>query len=36
LPTDLRDPKLVRESFTALDELTRMLQLGSLYDFQRA
>jgi succinylarginine dihydrolase len=35
LPTDLRDPKLARESFTALDELTRILQLGSIYDFQR-
>ena len=35
LPGDLRDPKLARESFTALDELTRILQLGSIYDFQR-
>jgi succinylarginine dihydrolase len=36
LPGDLRDPKLARESFTALDELTRILQLGSIYDFQKA
>jgi succinylarginine dihydrolase len=36
LPSDLRDPKLARESFTALDELTRILQLGSIYDFQKA
>jgi len=35
LPGDLRDPKLARESFTALDELTRILRLGSIYDFQR-
>jgi succinylarginine dihydrolase len=34
LPGDLRDPKLARESFTALDELTKILQLGSIYDFQ--
>jgi succinylarginine dihydrolase len=32
---DLRDPALMRESFTALDELTDILKLGSLYDFQR-
>ncbi|MET0591422.1 MAG: N-succinylarginine dihydrolase, partial [Polyangiaceae bacterium] len=36
LPGDLRDPKLARESFTALDELTGILQLGSIYDFQKA
>ncbi|HMI89522.1 MAG TPA: N-succinylarginine dihydrolase [Polyangiaceae bacterium] len=35
LPGDLRDPKLARESFTALDELTGILQLGSVYDFQK-
>jgi len=34
-PSDLRDPKLARESFAALDELTRILELGSVYDFQR-
>lgn len=35
LPSDLQDPKLVREAMTALDELTRILELGSVYDFQR-
>lgn len=35
LPDDLHDPTLVRESFTALDELTQLLELGSIYDFQR-
>ncbi len=34
-PSDLRDPALVAESRTALDELTQMLDLGPLYDFQR-
>jgi succinylarginine dihydrolase len=34
-PNDLRDPILAEESFTALDELTQILDLGSLYDFQR-
>jgi succinylarginine dihydrolase len=34
-PTDLADPKLLIESRTALDELTQILGLGSLYDFQR-
>lgn len=33
---DLRDPKLARESMTALDELTRILGIGSVYDFQQA
>jgi succinylarginine dihydrolase len=32
---DLRDPSLHRESLAALDELTRLLRLGPLYDFQR-
>src|SRR5205085_2102583 len=32
---DLADPRLARESFTALDELTGILRLGSIYDFQR-
>ncbi|MEW5849624.1 MAG: N-succinylarginine dihydrolase [Myxococcota bacterium] len=32
---DLRDPKLARESMSALDELTGILKLGSVYDFQR-
>jgi succinylarginine dihydrolase len=31
---DLRDPLLHRESLTALDELTRVLELGPIYDFQ--
>jgi succinylarginine dihydrolase len=34
-PDDLRDPSLMRESFAALDDLTGMLSLGSIYDFQR-
>ncbi|MGY3870876.1 N-succinylarginine dihydrolase [Aeromonas crassostreae] len=32
---DLRDPALVQESRTALDELTQILKLGSVYPFQR-
>ena len=32
---DLADPRLARETLTALDELTRILRLGSVYDFQR-
>ena len=32
---DLRDPKLLDESLTALDSLTQLLQLGSIYEFQR-
>ena len=32
---DLADPALLDESRGALDELTRILGLGSLYDFQR-
>jgi succinylarginine dihydrolase len=35
VPADLGDPALMRESFSALDELTRILALGSVYDFQR-
>jgi succinylarginine dihydrolase len=31
---DLADPALWRESLAALDELTKMLRLGSIYDFQ--
>jgi succinylarginine dihydrolase len=34
-PADLADPRLLLESRTALDELTQILGLGSLYDFQR-
>jgi succinylarginine dihydrolase len=32
---DLGDPKLAREGMTALDELTQLLGIGSVYDFQR-
>ncbi len=31
---DLADPSLAREGMRALDELTRILGLGSVYDFQ--
>ncbi len=34
-PADLADPALARESMVALDELTGILRLGSVYDFQR-
>ena len=34
-PADLADPSLARETMAALDELTRILKLGSVYDFQR-
>ncbi|MBB5189341.1 succinylarginine dihydrolase [Silvimonas terrae] len=34
--SDLADPKLLDECRTALDELTRILNLGSVYDFQQA
>ncbi len=34
-PADLADPKLLTESRTALDELTRILGLGAVYPFQR-
>jgi succinylarginine dihydrolase len=34
-PEDLADPHLLRESRTALDELTQILELGSHYLFQR-
>jgi succinylarginine dihydrolase len=33
---DLADPSLAREGMRALDELTGLLDLGSLYDFQRS
>jgi len=33
-PADLRDPSLWRESRDALDELTRILRLGDVYEFQ--
>lgn len=31
---DLADPQLMNESLTALDELTQLLDLGSIYSFQ--
>jgi succinylarginine dihydrolase len=31
---DLSDPQLLAESRTALDELTRIMGLGSIYPFQ--
>ncbi len=34
-PDDLRDPSLAQESFSALDELTQIFDLGAFYDFQR-
>jgi len=34
LPRDLGDPSLAREAMTALDELTALLGIGSVYDFQ--
>ena len=35
-PEDIRDPKIMSESFTALDELTNIMNLGSdFYPFQR-
>lgn len=35
VPSDLADPALAREGLSALDELTGILGLGSVYDFQR-
>lgn len=35
-PADLADPSLLRESRSALDELTRLLGIGDVYEFQRA
>jgi succinylarginine dihydrolase len=32
---DLADPQLLNEGRTALDELSTLLKLGSIYDFQR-
>lgn len=34
-PDDLRDPGLVLSTRNALDELTKLLQLGSVYEFQK-
>lgn len=35
-PADLCDPQLLQETYTALDELTELLGLGSVYEFQAA
>ena len=35
-PKDLADVALARESMTALDALTGILKLGSVYDFQQS
>lgn len=35
-PEDLADPQLLRENRESLDELTQILKLGSVYDFQRS
>ncbi|MCI5047673.1 MAG: N-succinylarginine dihydrolase [Aquisalinus sp.] len=35
MPEDVSDPQLYQETCAALDELTQLLDLGSLYDFQR-
>ena len=35
-PADLADPQLADETLAALDELTRILQIGSVYPFQLA
>jgi succinylarginine dihydrolase len=35
-PADLADPALAREGMRALDELTKLLGLGAVYDFQKA
>ena len=32
---DLADPKLLEEGRAALDELSAILQLGNVYEFQR-
>lgn len=34
-PDDLADPKLIQEGRVALDELTKILHLGSIYSFQQ-
>ncbi len=36
VPADLADPRLAYEGMRALDELTSLLKLGTVYDFQRA
>ncbi len=34
-PEDLLDPTLIQENYRSLDELTQILELGSIYPFQR-
>jgi len=34
-PEDLADPKLLEENRVALDEISQILQLGSVYEFQK-
>lgn len=34
-PDDLKDPQLLIESRAALDELTKIMQIGSFYNFQK-
>ena len=34
-PEDLLDIKLMQESYTFLDELTQLLDLGAIYNFQK-
>lgn len=34
-PEDLSDPDLIEESYSALDELSQILDLGSIYEFQK-
>ena len=34
-PEDLLDTKLMHESYTFLDELTQLLGLGAIYNFQK-
>jgi succinylarginine dihydrolase len=34
-PSDLADPRLLDESRTALDALTKLLRLGSVFPFQK-
>lgn len=35
LPADLADPQLLTETRSALDQLTKILKLGSIYEFQQ-
>lgn len=35
-PDDLRDPDLIASNTFALDQLSQILQLGSIYDFQKS